>query len=163
MLWTSASVQRFRPQRSVAWCTDATMRARELTRVPSQSNTSRRICVFTQFLQGGGPADIGCSAQLQCWAFFLWNAQPVCMQEQALAAELTDGLAEAVIAILVVAGNRVASVTCVHANLVGAAGHRTGFDQGGKAAKRSEEHTSELQSRPHLVCRLLLEKKKIIS
>src|SRR5690554_6357244 len=27
--------------------------------------------------------------------------------------------------------------------------------------KRSEEHTSELQSRPHLVCRLLLEKKKI--
>src|SRR3989442_9761533 len=30
----------------------------------------------------------------------------------------------------------------------------------GLAALRSEEHTSELQSRPHLVCRLLLEKKK---
>src|SRR2546422_6876736 len=29
-------------------------------------------------------------------------------------------------------------------------------------ARRSEEHTSELQSRLHLVCRLLLEKKKII-
>src|SRR5690554_7437255 len=28
------------------------------------------------------------------------------------------------------------------------------------SARRSEEHTSELQSRPHLVCRLLLEKKK---
>src|SRR3989442_8645070 len=28
------------------------------------------------------------------------------------------------------------------------------------ACTRSEEHTSELQSRPHLVCRLLLEKKK---
>src|SRR2546422_10850996 len=28
---------------------------------------------------------------------------------------------------------------------------------------RSEEHTSELQSRLHLVCRLLLEKKKITS
>src|SRR3989442_10548853 len=28
------------------------------------------------------------------------------------------------------------------------------------AKVRSEEHTSELQSRPHLVCRLLLEKKK---
>src|SRR3989442_4583395 len=27
-------------------------------------------------------------------------------------------------------------------------------------SSRSEEHTSELQSRPHLVCRLLLEKKK---
>src|SRR3989442_9000656 len=34
----------------------------------------------------------------------------------------------------------------------------------GRAARpgRSEEHTSELQSRPHLVCRLLLEKKKKI-
>src|SRR5690554_7681273 len=29
------------------------------------------------------------------------------------------------------------------------------------STSRSEEHTSELQSRPHLVCRLLLEKKKI--
>src|SRR5690554_7669963 len=29
-----------------------------------------------------------------------------------------------------------------------------------EATERSEEHTSELQSRPHLVCRLLLEKKK---
>src|SRR5215813_3371438 len=35
--------------------------------------------------------------------------------------------------------------------------------QGGRLPRlrRSEEHTSELQSRPHLVCRLLLEKKKI--
>src|SRR6266498_5706179 len=30
----------------------------------------------------------------------------------------------------------------------------------GALVRRSEEHTSELQSRPHLVCRLLLEKKK---
>src|SRR3989442_12003625 len=30
----------------------------------------------------------------------------------------------------------------------------------GNSTIRSEEHTSELQSRPHLVCRLLLEKKK---
>src|SRR3989442_8754876 len=29
----------------------------------------------------------------------------------------------------------------------------------GELRARSEEHTSELQSRPHLVCRLLLEKK----
>src|SRR5258708_32077732 len=33
--------------------------------------------------------------------------------------------------------------------------------QRGYAARRSEEHTSELQSPDHLVCRLLLEKKKI--
>src|SRR2546422_4827013 len=31
-----------------------------------------------------------------------------------------------------------------------------------RRAQRSEEHTSELQSRLHLVCRLLLEKKKKI-
>src|SRR2546422_5927279 len=32
-----------------------------------------------------------------------------------------------------------------------------------QAIERSEEHTSELQSRLHLVCRLLLEKKKKIT
>src|SRR2546429_1325207 len=35
-----------------------------------------------------------------------------------------------------------------------------GGDPAGRALERSEEHTSELQSRLHLVCRLLLEKKK---
>src|SRR3712207_7743579 len=36
--------------------------------------------------------------------------------------------------------------------------------EGGEDRKtRSEEHTSELQSRQYLVCRLLLEKKKILS
>src|SRR6185503_17528424 len=34
------------------------------------------------------------------------------------------------------------------------------LDAIGIAGERSEEHTSELQSRLHLVCRLLLEKKK---
>src|SRR5690554_3427288 len=47
---------------------------------------------------------------------------------------------------------------------------RIGFTRNGEVVEkfiglirqliRSEEHTSELQSRPHLVCRLLLEKKK---
>src|SRR5438874_7109290 len=36
-----------------------------------------------------------------------------------------------------------------------------GFSIYGKSFRRSEEHTSELQSRRDLVCRLLLEKKKI--
>src|SRR3989442_7483329 len=35
-----------------------------------------------------------------------------------------------------------------------------GGEPGDAAGQRSEEHTSELQSRPHLVCRLVLEKKK---
>src|SRR3712207_8804258 len=34
------------------------------------------------------------------------------------------------------------------------------FRYHGRAEDRSEEHTSELQSRQYLVCRLLLEKKK---
>src|SRR2546427_10838192 len=52
---------------------------------------------------------------------------------------------------------------------VGGAGPHQGADQvhpatgpglGGRARRRSEEHTSELQSQSNLVCRLLLEKKK---
>src|SRR3712207_7809725 len=38
--------------------------------------------------------------------------------------------------------------------------HDTVMRPTGKPTKRSEEHTSELQSRQYLVCRLLLEKKK---
>src|SRR5438876_3478691 len=41
---------------------------------------------------------------------------------------------------------------CRHESRVG--------DAWGRIARRSEEHTSELQSPVHLVCRLLLEKKK---
>src|SRR5687768_17742248 len=41
----------------------------------------------------------------------------------------------------------------------GRRGHRHGAPVPGRR-RRSEEHTSELQSRLHLVCRLLLEKKK---
>src|SRR2546422_4438806 len=37
---------------------------------------------------------------------------------------------------------------------------RSAVQSTGQLGKRSEEHTSELQSRLHLVCRLLLEKKK---
>src|SRR3712207_7886933 len=41
-------------------------------------------------------------------------------------------------------------------------GERTQLDDvGDHRAARSEEHTSELQSRQYLVCRLLLEKKKL--
>src|SRR5687768_18299213 len=45
--------------------------------------------------------------------------------------------------------------------LTGSQAHRFGRRSGRWIAEqRSEEHTSELQSRLHLVCRLLLEKKK---
>src|SRR5947209_13602969 len=38
-------------------------------------------------------------------------------------------------------------------------GHRSPLQSFGSQGPRSEEHTSELQSRQYLVCRLLLEKK----
>src|SRR5207244_5894947 len=49
-----------------------------------------------------------------------------------------------------------------HASLENAAPvrQRGGRDRVCRAVARSEEHTSELQSPDHLVCRLLLEKKK---
>src|SRR3712207_6891305 len=47
----------------------------------------------------------------------------------------------------------------------GPAGVRQALDDPGRQVhvRRSEEHTSELQSRQYLVCRLLLEKKKKIT
>src|SRR3712207_8929507 len=47
--------------------------------------------------------------------------------------------------------------------LAGRATVSASFHPHNDQAARSEEHTSELQSRQYLVCRLLLEKKKILS
>src|SRR3712207_8189095 len=52
--------------------------------------------------------------------------------------------------------NTIAGRICNHFDLKGG-----GYTVDG--ACRSEEHTSELQSRQYLVCRLLLEKKKTLS
>src|SRR6516164_850764 len=43
---------------------------------------------------------------------------------------------------------------------IGLAARRREMERAGGGLPRSEEHTSELQSQFHLVCRLLLEKKK---
>src|SRR5690554_4596105 len=60
-------------------------------------------------------------------------------------------------AITVDAGN-----FCVNGNIAsnGTIVTKGNVNINGTRTERSEEHTSELQSRPHLVCRLLLEKKK---
>src|SRR2546422_6319667 len=50
--------------------------------------------------------------------------------------------------------------TCRPSHTSPATRHMVGFTPMCRVAGRSEEHTSELQSRLHLVCRLLLEKKK---
>src|SRR5687768_17634559 len=52
---------------------------------------------------------------------------------------------------------------CPVSRRISAALQRDGYGDStnpSRATPRSEEHTSELQSRLHLVCRLLLEKKK---
>src|SRR5258707_11411932 len=54
-----------------------------------------------------------------------------------------------------------ALVGAAHRHLTGVEFRHRGFLGGLQAGVRSEEHTSELQSRQYLVCRLLLEKKKI--
>src|SRR2546422_1162843 len=55
---------------------------------------------------------------------------------------------------------RSAAPATIAAALTATASAKTLFARSIAAASRSEEHTSELQSRLHLVCRLLLEKKK---
>src|SRR5690606_41978501 len=59
----------------------------------------------------------------------------------------------------VICGGRAAPRRQALHRVVGAGEHRRA-DQLGVPGDRSEEHTSELQSRENLVCRLLLEKKK---
>src|SRR3712207_8475741 len=50
--------------------------------------------------------------------------------------------------------------TARHITKVGCTRSGRANPSGGHVVTRSEEHTSELQSRQYLVCRLLLEKKK---
>src|SRR5690554_7741295 len=53
-----------------------------------------------------------------------------------------------------------ACISCNVNQMTLKAGVETTIKKYAPEIERSEEHTSELQSRPHLVCRLLLEKKK---
>src|SRR3989442_8631651 len=90
----------------------------------------------------GSPRDVA-------WLWVAAFANFVSLITGALLITFGLGVAEAIAA--VAAGCVLAA--SLH-GLLSVAGPRFGTTQ------RSEEHTSELQSRPHLVCRLLLEKKK---
>src|SRR2546422_4008176 len=77
-------------------------------------------------------------------AFALLLLAPVRAQDSAIAAAenlIVDGIPK------------------IQASLAETAGRYASY-RSASLADRSEEHTSELQSRLHLVCRLLLEKKK---
>src|SRR3712207_7350409 len=54
-----------------------------------------------------------------------------------------------------------AACTCWYSRTFSTWAHNTRAGRAHVTAPRSEEHTSELQSRQYLVCRLLLEKKNI--
>src|SRR3712207_7826335 len=74
----------------------------------------------------------------------------------------SEVVAEAASELEPVAADHELSVSVEPAPVVGARDevHRLALNLMENAIKRSEEHTSELQSRQYLVCRLLLEKKK---
>src|SRR5207244_11419488 len=69
-----------------------------------------------------------------------------------------DGVVEHQMAVVIVAVGEAQRAALVLLQLVGLAVRDGSCRRRGRA--RSEEHTSELQSPDHLVCRLLLEKKK---
>src|SRR5687768_17957598 len=74
-----------------------------------------------------------------------------------IAAELGAGITLPAEAKLLIAGTSITDITDL-------SGVSVRFEQEADLSgllDRSEEHTSELQSRLHLVCRLLLEKKKL--
>src|SRR6266498_5869551 len=89
------------------------------------------------------------------------------MRRALAAAELASGRGEVPVGAVVVVGGEIVSVAhneretggdpTAHAEIL--ALRRAAAALGRWRLLRSEEHTSELQSRPHLVCRLLLAKK----
>src|SRR3712207_7468424 len=90
------------------------------------------------------------TATTEIYTLSLHDALPISARlvgdERAVAARRRGGS----VGLVVVRGRRAARIREVHEPVA-------------VVVPRSEEHTSELQSRQYLVCRLLLEKKKYIS
>src|SRR3712207_9205836 len=98
----------------------------------------RLICLFNFFFND--------TATTEIYTLSLHDALPICF----VPANLDRSLVDEVIRI----GNETSFATARRAAAL--EGLPVGISSG---ATRSEEHTSELQSRQYLVCRLLLEKK----
>src|SRR5439155_21652358 len=91
-------------------------------------------------------------ATTEIYTLSLHDALPIFFVLQQLA-----GLRKRLAQVDLLRHSRIARLRGLKARLLNIARHRVG-----RHKARSEEHTSELQSRGHLVCRLLLEKKKIL-
>src|SRR3712207_9003538 len=87
------------------------------------------------------------TATTEIYTLSLHDALPICRQ-----ARVERDLGQPVARLPADRGELPADVRAV-------AGERERGDVGRRRRARSEEHTSELQSRQYLVCRLLLEKK----
>src|SRR6266508_5850763 len=103
----------------------------EIRVVPSEQRRSRAICAVT-LCPGSWPPSPG----LEPWAILICSSSA-----ETRYSAVTPKRAEA---------------TCLIRSL--AESPPEGVQNRAGSAPRSEEHTSELQSRGHLVCRLLLEK-----
>src|SRR5690606_41098477 len=93
----------------------------------------------------------------ELYTLSLHDALPISDQEAARAA-VAGGPGQ--VADALEAEHRIEDVERQHRLVVGAVGGGGGDPADAAVLHRSEEHTSELQSRENLVCRLLLEKKK---
>src|SRR3989442_4793243 len=94
----------------------------------------RTIIVFTFFFFND-------TATTEIYTLSLHDALPIFRERAAVEQGVVQGVADEI---------------ALDADAAGRVRLRIGVDE---QRLRSEEHTSELQSRPHLVCRLLLEKK----
>src|SRR5690606_41769479 len=95
----------------------------------------------------------------QIYTLSLHDALPICPERSLLVPEpagLQGGVVFQHILLTWVVEDATKHVGC----LIDDAGEGDRVDNPPEAVLRSEEHTSELQSRENLVCRLLLEKKK---
>src|SRR5690554_7350909 len=86
--------------------------------------------------------------------------QGVAYRRWKLGAILLLGLGQRGLEVLLMLGHAAGLIQAAGIGQGVQAGQQQTEEQAEGQAQRSEEHTSELQSRPHLVCRLLLEKKK---
>src|SRR3712207_7180128 len=79
---------------------------------------------------------------------------------QVLVRPVSPGVSHEILPRLSPASDRACSASNVSVQYFGSPDHASATSLKAGARARSEEHTSELQSRQYLVCRLLLEKNK---
>src|SRR5258708_17794559 len=101
------------------------------------------------------------TATTEIYTLSLHDALPICLVEKVSSSQVQvdDKIRFEAAEAVLVDGKVVIAEGAEGAGKVTEAKKGKSLDLGGRRIIRSEEHTSELQSPDHLVCRLLLEKK----